>query len=44
MQDISEMAGFELPDYLGKMKGEAEVDEELKTEPITDEEKVDIEE
>ena len=44
LQDISEMAGFELPEYLGKMKSKDQVVEEIKTEPISDEVEVDTEE
>ena len=37
LQDISEMAGFELPEYLGKMKGKDDLVEEVNDEPIADE-------
>jgi len=31
------MAGFELPEYLGKMKGKGQLEEEVNDEPIADE-------
>ena len=37
LQDISEMAGFELPEYLGKMKGKDALVEEVNDEPTADE-------